>query len=231
MEGTEPVRGLRRSGRGHPELAEDPVADVKVELALEAQIGRWVRKGIRVRGRQGRRDAAGIALERLRSAEVRGGTSDLGHPNGICGIARRRRIDGKKGEAGEEAPCEGRRHVAPRISSTSRPVDPCSGHVHSKHDGPRRHPSGPFAALPNRDGPDPRGEGPALHSRYRRRRSYSYSNTASGLSRLSEPSTSIASRPRAATTCSMVRVCSVSRSIAACTTALPSAFPSPSIWS
>ena len=55
--------------------------------------------------------------------------------------------------------------------------------------------------------------------------------TASGLSRLSEPSKASWSRPSAATACSMVRVWATSASMAAWSMALPGSLPSASIWS
>ena len=58
-----------------------------------------------------------------------------------------------------------------------------------------------------------------------------YLKTASGSSRLSEPSNAIFSSPSEATTFSIERVCAVSASIAAWTRALPSLLPSPIIWS
>ena len=63
------------------------------------------------------------------------------------------------------------------------------------------------------------------------RRESAYSKTASGSSRLSEPSKSIAASSSAATAPSIALVCEVSASIAACTRALPAAFPSPICWS
>ena len=56
-------------------------------------------------------------------------------------------------------------------------------------------------------------------------------NTASGLSRLSEPSMAILPRSSSAITRSRLRVWSIRRSMAACTTALPSLLPSAIIWS
>ena len=58
-----------------------------------------------------------------------------------------------------------------------------------------------------------------------------YSKTASGSSRLSDPSKSIAARFNAATAPSIAPVCAVSASIAACTRALPAALSGPIIWS
>ena len=63
------------------------------------------------------------------------------------------------------------------------------------------------------------------------RRENAYSNTASGSSRLSEPSKSMAARLSAATAPSIALVCAVSASIAACTRALPAGLPSPICWS
>jgi hypothetical protein len=54
-------------------------------------------------------------------------------------------------------------------------------------------------------------------------------NTAAGSSRLSEPSNAIGCSPSVATTRSIDRVCAVRASIAACTTALPSALSGPII--
>ena len=58
-----------------------------------------------------------------------------------------------------------------------------------------------------------------------------YWNTASGLSRLSEPSKAIASSESAETARSIERVCAISASIAPITSASPSALPVASIWS
>ena len=58
-----------------------------------------------------------------------------------------------------------------------------------------------------------------------------YSKTASGSSRLSDPSKSIAVRLSAATAPSIALVCTVNASIADCTRALPVGLPSPICWS
>src|SRR3546814_16713239 len=48
-------------GRRHPELPEDAVADTEIEMALEANIGRRVRKDARVERRAHRGPADGVA--------------------------------------------------------------------------------------------------------------------------------------------------------------------------
>ena len=58
-----------------------------------------------------------------------------------------------------------------------------------------------------------------------------YWNTASGLSRLSDPSKAIASSDSAETARSIDRVCAISASIAPITSASPAALPVASIWS
>ena len=218
VQGAQTVRGRGGGGRRHPELAENAVADVEIELSFESHVGGRMREGVRVRRRQRGRGAAGVSFEGLGGTEVARGPSDLGHPKRVGGIARRDRRPGGDGEASRKAR-EQREGTHFTLS-----LDP----------GPRPHPPQPSPGRRARAGtpPPPRGRSSAPASL----RSVSwfgddYSNTFSGSSRLSEPSTSIAARPKAATTCSMVRVCSVSRSIAACTTALPAGFSAPSIWS
>ena len=79
--------------------------------------------------------------------------------------------------------------------------------------------------------------GEAARQRRRRRSSrasasrIAYWNTASGLSRLSEPSKAIASSDSAETARSIERVCATSASIAPITSASPAALPVASIWS
>ena len=58
-----------------------------------------------------------------------------------------------------------------------------------------------------------------------------YWNTASGLSRLSDPSKAIASSSSAETARSIDRVCATSASMAPITSASPAALPVASIWS
>ena len=72
-------------------------------------------------------------------------------------------------------------------------------------------------------GPRPVKRGPAPPIRYWK--------TAPGLSRLSEPSSSRLSTPRATATRSMTRVCALSASTTSLTSAFPSGLFSPSIWS
>ena len=93
-----------------------------------------------------------------------------------------------------------------------------AGHGEQKQDGAR----------PGHDGYSLRGSGAGYCAALG---SDPYSNTASGLSRLSEPSSSIPSAPSAATTRSMERVWSISPLTPPMISASPSALPRSSIMS
>ena len=137
--GPRPSEDLRRGGRGHPELAEEAVADLEVELALEGHVGRRAREGVGVRAAP-------------------------------CGSRRRR-------AAPRSAPARRSRWPAP---SPPRPAPP------------RPAVRGTTLGDGSAGGAGRRGGRPAGSAPRTSRRTVRYWNTASGLSRLSEPSKAIA---------------------------------------
>ena len=100
----EAVGGLRRGGRGHPELAEEAVADLEVELALEGHVGRGAREGVGVRRLLAGRGAAGQRLEALGRGEVGSRRRHRRHPRRLGGGARRRRCGARQSAGAQAAP-------------------------------------------------------------------------------------------------------------------------------
>ncbi len=129
--------------------------------------------------------------------------------------------------AGQGLELLGGREIRGRRQDRSALLGRHRGHCHVRQ---ARDDKGPedqtFQALPQADDrtsrAPPRAEG---------NRHSTYWNTASGLSRLSEPSNAKVPRSSAPTTFSIVLVCSSRASIAACTRALPLGLSSPIIWS
>src|SRR3546814_758727 len=79
-ERAEAVGGFGRAGRGHPELAEDAVADPKVELALEAHIGGRLGEDAAIDRLERGRGAAGIELVGFGGREIRRRLDHRRHP-------------------------------------------------------------------------------------------------------------------------------------------------------
>ena len=146
-------------GRGDPELAEEAVADLEVELALEAHVPGRVREGVGVEALGRGRGAAGAGLELLRGGEVGGRGGHGGDPRRLLGRPRdhaevllgagagdgRRRQEGER----EDQPAHGRPPALPgatlnfrgtvgrRISAVDeiRLRPPPAGRTHSRPRG------------------------------------------------------------------------------------------------
>ena len=72
------VGGIGRGRRRYPALAEDAVADLEIELALEIHVAGGEREGVGGRGRAARRGtAAGFILSLFELGEVRGGLNQV----------------------------------------------------------------------------------------------------------------------------------------------------------
>ena len=82
----QPVRGQRRRRRRDPELLEQPVADLKVQLPLERNVARGQRKRIGIAARADRCGPCRVRLKGFGPVEFGRGGGDLGDPGGLfCG--------------------------------------------------------------------------------------------------------------------------------------------------
>lgn len=211
-ERAEPVGGERGRGRRHPVLAEDAVAQREPFLPGEGEVGGRVRQRVGVAGPRRGGGAARHLLEPFRRGEVGCRPRHLLHPRPVLRRQVVARVERRRGGGAEQEERERELRLHRRRLS-QRPF------AFSPRWTPALRPVAfvPPAARMSRQ----RDEG----------RAEPHSNTASGSSRLSEPSMVTPERSSAAITRSSERVCATSPSITACTAALPAALPSPIIWS
>ena len=205
-QGPKPIGRLRRGGRRHPEFAKQGVAQLESTLVPEAQIGGEVREDVRIDPLLGGSGASRQLLEILRCGEIRRWRRDLPDPVEVGGAQIR---TGPALVAESQTRNQGYdQDSSEALVHVSRPaaLPAIRRHNQSCMDSGKRCGGGNLWI--------------------------SYLKTESGAVRLSDCSIVTNSpRFRSATARSKPRVWAINPSMAASTTALPSALPSAIIWS